>query len=74
MSDMASRYPTRLLRSYVRVKVATDPKLQFPEGALELKASWRVVEAGDNTDGFFTTKVKIDRIKNVANRIKALKS
>ncbi|HYV34053.1 MAG TPA: hypothetical protein VE988_00025 [Gemmataceae bacterium] len=47
------------------VKVAQDPKLQFPDGVLELKASWRIVEDGENTDSFFTTKAKVDRIKNV---------
>jgi hypothetical protein len=47
------------------VKVAIDPMLQFPEGALELKASWQIVEAGDDTDGFFTTDVVVDLLKNV---------
>jgi hypothetical protein len=46
-------------------KVAVDPKLQFDLGVLELKASWRIVEDGENTDGFFTTEAEIDLVKNV---------
>ena len=50
--------------NYVKVAM-NEPNLQFPEGVLELKASWRIVEDGDNTDGFFTTDVEIDLLKNV---------
>ncbi len=46
-------------------KVAVDPKLQFDQGVLELKASWRIVEDGENTDGFFVTEAEIDLVKNV---------
>jgi hypothetical protein len=42
---------------------AAAADLNFPVKAVELKTSWRVVEEGDATDNFFTTKAMIPALK-----------
>jgi hypothetical protein len=40
--------------------LAADPNLAFPFKSLELKSSWRIVQPGENTGGFFTTQALIN--------------
>jgi len=44
--------------------IENDPTTPFPVGALELKASWMVVEEGDDVSGMFTTRTKIAKLIN----------
>jgi hypothetical protein len=41
-----------------------DPQTPFPVDTLELKASWKVVMPGENTDGFFTMPSSVYKLVN----------
>ncbi len=46
-----------------------DPNTTFPVGTLELKASWRIVEQGDDTSKVFTMKGSVYGLKKKGNKI-----
>ncbi|WP_462153174.1 hypothetical protein [Pseudoalteromonas xiamenensis] len=54
--------------------LAMNPTTEFPiqngKGALELKASWKVVAPGEKTDGLFTMKKDIAKFVNTPSGIK----
>ncbi|MEI9994475.1 MAG: hypothetical protein WDM91_07770 [Rhizomicrobium sp.] len=58
---------------------AFDPNTSFPVDTLTLKAAWKVVEAGEDTSGFYTRRAKIALLatKNgqivVTNKTKTVK-
>jgi hypothetical protein len=39
--------------------IKADPTTNFPLGAMELKASWRIVNKGDDTTGVYTTEADV---------------
>lgn len=41
-----------------------DPQTPFPVDTLELKASWKIVMPGENTDGFFTMPSSVYKLVN----------
>ncbi|WNO09952.1 hypothetical protein [Teredinibacter sp. KSP-S5-2] len=47
---------------------AMDPTTEFPiigtKGTLELKASWKIVEEGEDTSDMFTMKTEISKLEN----------
>lgn len=49
--------------------IANDPATPFPVGAMELKASWMVVEEGDDVSNMFTTQTKIAKLVNKNGQI-----
>lgn len=57
----------------LRALVEKDPTTTFPitgtAGAMELKASWMIVEPGDDTSGMFTTETEVYQLKNESNGI-----
>ena len=48
---------------------AFDAKATFPISALELKASWRIVEKGENTNDVFTMQHEVYGLKSKGNKI-----
>lgn len=48
---------------------AFDPKTTFPIGAIELKASWKIVQPGEDTSDMFTMKGKVNRLVNKNGKI-----
>ncbi|WP_154222495.1 hypothetical protein [Marinicella rhabdoformis] len=57
----------------LRALVKADPTTTFPitgtAGSMELKASWVIVDAGDDTSGMFTTETKVSKLRNGSNGI-----
>ncbi len=57
----------------LRSLVTSDPTTEFPiigtAGAMELKASWLIVEPGFDTTGMFTTQTQIAQLKNGSSGI-----
>lgn len=53
--------------------VKTDPTISFPientAGAMELKASWMIVEPGDDVSDMFTTQTQIAKLVNQNGKI-----
>lgn len=48
---------------------AMDPNTEFPINAVEYKASWRIVEEGEDTSNVFTMKHDVYGLKNQAGKI-----
>lgn len=65
-----SMYINDVYYEFVRQNGLYDPAtfanapdtLDFPIGAMELKASWKVVGPGDNVQGFYTRKATINKL------------
>lgn len=65
-----SMYINDVFYEFVRKNGLYDPAtfasapdtMDFPVGAMELKASWKVVGAGENTDGFYTRKATVNKL------------
>ncbi|RMF71769.1 MAG: hypothetical protein D6740_06200 [Alphaproteobacteria bacterium] len=70
-----SQYLDHTFVTFVRRNGLTDPdtarhfnpKEPWPIGAKELKVSWKIVNPGEDTSGFFTTKAQIARLTYDAN-------
>ena len=52
---------------------AMDPTTEFPivgtAGALELKASWKIVSKGEKTDGLYTMSTQVSKLENKNGQI-----
>ncbi|WP_444998212.1 hypothetical protein [Aliikangiella sp. IMCC44359] len=46
-----------------------DPNTSFPNGAFELKATWKIVAPGEDVSEFFTTKTTINKLVNKDGKI-----
>jgi hypothetical protein len=46
-----------------------DPTLVFPNGALSLKAAWKIIANGDDTSRFYTTTARIQLLGKVGDGI-----
>lgn len=46
-----------------------DPALVFPNGALSLKAAWKIVGKGEDTSRFYTTTAKIQLLSKVGDGV-----
>ena len=46
-----------------------NPNTPFDISTLELKASWKIVPAGKNVDGFFTMKTSVNKLRNKGGKI-----
>lgn len=49
--------------------VAFDPATPFPIGALELKASWKIVQEGEDSSRFFTMQADVNLLANKDGQI-----
>lgn len=49
--------------------LAFDPTTNFPDSAMTLKASWKIVEDGEDVSGFFTTETEVYPLANRAGTI-----
>lgn len=58
-----------LLRQPGAGGIAAD--LEFPPGALELKAAWKIVEAHENPTDYYTMKARVPVLKNEADEVVA---
>ena len=47
--------------------VPTD--LEFPPGALELKAAWKIVEPGEDVSRYFTRRARVPLLKNAGQQV-----
>ena len=47
--------------------IATD--LEFPAGAVELKAAWKIVAAGEDASNYFTLPARVPVLKNEGNKV-----
>lgn len=45
--------------------------LEFPPGALELKAAWKIVEAHENPDDYYTMQARVPVLENQADEVVA---
>lgn len=46
-----------------------DPKLNFPDGAMSLKAAWKIVQAKEDTSGLFTTTAPIQMLSVINDKV-----
>lgn len=64
-------------RDFVLKNKLYDPKalkdvsdtLDFPTGSMSLKAAWKIVEEGENTDGYYTRLAEIELLATEGNSV-----
>ncbi len=57
-------------RLYTRAGMKkASPKLEFTNGALSLKAAWKIVGANEDTSRFYTTTAKIQLLSKIGNSV-----
>lgn len=72
-----SMYINDVFYEFVRKNGLYDPQtlanapdtLNFPVGAMELKASWKIVGAGEKADGFYTRTAVINKLTTVNGKV-----
>jgi hypothetical protein len=49
--------------------LAADSKLNFPDGAMSLKAAWKIVQPNENTNGLFTMMAPVQMLSVVNGNV-----